>query len=234
MSFDLSTLRLDRARPLRDQIYPMVRTLILTGAIRPGEIIDEKAIAAQLQVSRTPVREAVKRLADEHLVEVIAQSATRAAKVDRKEIDESFLIRRALEMESAAQAATRMSQEHTDRLADILMQHSRAIERRHYVEAIAHDDAFHRYITEISGLPRLWRMIEISKAQLDRCRHLMLPRAGQAEATLEQHREIIRTLNSRDPGKAAAAMKAHLDATYRSTVAVLDGPGLDFAGAAHE
>ena len=51
-------------------------------------------------------------------------------------------------------------------------------------------------------------------------------RAGQAEATLEQHREIIRGLNSRDPAKAAAAMKAHLDAAYRSTVAVLDGPGL--------
>ena len=50
--------------------------------------------------------------------------------------------------------------------------------------------------------------------------------AGQAEATLEQHREIICGLNSRDPAKAAAAMKAHLDAAYRSTVAVLDGPGL--------
>ena len=72
----------------------------------------------------------------------------------------------------------------------------------------------------------MWGTIEISKAQLDRCRHLMLPRAGQAEATLEQHREIIRGLNSRDPAKASAAMKAHLDDAYRSTVAVLDGPGL--------
>ncbi len=84
MSYDLTAMRLDRSRPLRDQIYPMVRSLLLTGAIAPGEIIDEKAIAAQLNVSRTPVREAVKRLSDERLVEVIAQSATRAAKLDRK------------------------------------------------------------------------------------------------------------------------------------------------------
>ena len=62
MSYDLSSVRLDRSRPLREQIYPMVRTLLLTGAIKPGEVIDEKAIAAQLHVSRTPVREAVKRL----------------------------------------------------------------------------------------------------------------------------------------------------------------------------
>ena len=226
MCSDLSALRLDRSRPLREQIYPMVRTLLLTGVIKPGEVIDEKAIAAQLNVSRTPVREAVKRLSDEHLVEVIAQSATRAAKIDAREIEESFIIRRALEMESAAQAAAHMSQEHADRLSDILMMHARAVEQRHYVEAITCDDDFHRAITGISNLPRLWSTIEISKAQLDRCRHLMLPRAGQAEATLEQHREIIRALNSHDPAKAAAAMKAHLDAAYRSTVAVLEGPGL--------
>ncbi|WP_421696382.1 GntR family transcriptional regulator [Aestuariivirga sp.] len=226
MALDLSTYRLDRSRPLRDQIYPVVRGLILTGVIKPGEVIDEKAIAAQLHVSRTPVREAVKRLSDEHLVDVVAQSATRAARMDRHEIEESFLIRRALEMESAAQAATRMGQEHADLLHDILSRHERAVERRHFIEAIAQDDAFHHAISDISNLPRLWGTIEISKAQLDRCRHLMLPRAGQAEATLEQHREIIRALNSHDPAKAAAAMKAHLDAAYRSTVAVLDGPGL--------
>lgn len=226
MSFDLTSVRLDRARPLRDQIYPMVRSLLLTGAIKPGEIIDEKAIAAQLHVSRTPVREAVKRLADEHLVDVIAQSATRAARMDRREIEESFLIRRALEMESAAQAALRVNQDHADHLSDILNAHARAVERRNYVEAIARDDEFHRFIAGISGLTRLWETIEISKAQLDRCRHLMLPRAGQAEATLEQHREIIRALNSHNPAKAAEAMKAHLDAAFRSTIAVLDGPGL--------
>lgn len=226
MSYDLSSARLDRSRPLRDQIYPMIRSLLLTGAIRPGDVIDEKAIAAQLSVSRTPVREAVKRLVDEHLVDVIAQSATRAAGIDAKAIEECYLIRRALEMESAAQAAVHMTQEHADRLADILVLHARAVERRQFVEAIAHDDEFHRAITDISSLPRLWSTIEISKAQLDRCRHLMLPRAGQAEATLEQHREIIRALNSRDPAKAASAMRAHLDAAYRSTVAVLEGPGL--------
>ena len=226
MPVDLTTLRLDRSRPLRDQIYPLVRGLILSGIIRPGEVIDEKAIAAQLDVSRTPVREAVKRLSDEHLVDVVAQSGTRASRMDRKAIDESFLIRRALEMESAAQAATNMNQEHADRLHDILARHERAVEKRLFAEAIAQDDAFHHAITEISDLPLLWSTIEISKAQLDRCRHMMVPRAGQAEATLEQHREIIRGLNSRDPAKAAAAMTAHLDAAYRSTVAVLDGPGL--------
>lgn len=88
MSYDLSSARLDRSRPLREQnIIPIIRALLLTGAIRPGEVIDEKAIAAQLNVSRTPVREAVKRLVDEHLVDVIAQSATRAARINAKAME---------------------------------------------------------------------------------------------------------------------------------------------------
>jgi DNA-binding GntR family transcriptional regulator len=226
MAFDLSEARLDRSRPMRDQIYPLVRSLILTGVIKPGETVDEKAIAAQLHVSRTPVREAVKRLSDESLIEVAAQSGTRATRIDRGEIEESFLIRRALEAESAAQAASRIRQEHVERLEDCLLLHSRAIERKRYAEAIEQDDVFHRTIAEISGLKRLWRAIEISKAQLDRCRHMMLPRAGEAETTLAQHRAIIRALASRDAEKARAAMREHLEIAYRSTIKVLDGPGL--------
>jgi DNA-binding GntR family transcriptional regulator len=212
---------------MRDQIYPLVRRMILTGVIKPGDVIDEKAIAAQLNVSRTPVREAVKKLSDENLVEVVAQSGTRAARIDRDEIAEAFLIRRALESESATQAATRMTQSHVDRLDDILMLHARALERKKYVEAIERDDDFHRYIAEISNLPRLWRAIEISKAQLDRCRHLMLPREGEAEATLKHHRAIINALKSGDSRAAATAMRDHLETAYRSTTEVLDGPGLD-------
>lgn len=223
MSLDLSNIRLDRRLSLREQIYSIVRTLILTGAIKPGQTIDEKEIAARLSVSRTPVREAVKKLSDEHLVEVIAQSATRAARINREEIFESYLIRRALEVESASQAATRMTQAHADRLGDIMHDHARALERLRYVEAINADDEFHAYIAMISNLPRLWKTIEISKAQIDRCRHMTLPRAGQGEATLDQHREIVRALNSGDSKRAGDAMRAHLDTAYRSAVAVLDG-----------
>ncbi len=222
MAFELSNTQLDRRISLREQIYSIVRTLILTGAIKPGQTIDEKDIAAQLSVSRTPVREAVKKLSDEHLVEVIAQSATRAARIDRSEIFESYLIRRALEVESACQAASRISQSHTDRLADIMHKHARALERRQYVEAISADDEFHGHIAMISNLPRLWKTIEISKAQIDRCRHMTLPRTGQGEATLDQHREIVRALNSGDPERAGAAMRAHLDSAYKSAIAVLD------------
>ena len=215
MGYNLSSAKLDRRRPMRDQIYPLIRDLILTGQIAPGEVLDEKAIAAQLDISRTPVREAVKKLSDEHLVDVVAQSGTRVASIDRHEIEQAYLIRRALEMESAAHAAPRMTEAHAESLTEILLLHERAIEQKKFVKAIAIDDSFHRTIAQIADMPRLWHMVEISKAHLDRCRHTLLPRTGEATATLEQHREIIRTLNTKNPEAAREAMRNHLDHAYR-------------------
>jgi GntR family transcriptional regulator, rspAB operon transcriptional repressor len=226
----LEPTRLNRKLPMRDQIYVMVRQLIITGSISPGEVIDEKMIASRLGISRTPVREAVKKLTDEHLVDVVAQSATRAARIDRHEVEQAFLIRRALEMESAAQAASRMTKKHTEALMKILAAHARAISRRRIGDAIRQDDNFHRFIAEISNLPRLWRAIEISKGQLDRCRHLMLPRKGEGDATLAQHRAVVRALESRNPERARAAMAKHLEAAYGSAVKAMDAGEIEVAG----
>jgi DNA-binding GntR family transcriptional regulator len=213
---------LDRSRPLRDQIYALIRRLILTGDLAPGLMIDEKAIASQLGVSRTPVREAVKKLSDENLVDVKAQSGTAIAAIDRKLIHEAFLIRRALEVESIGIAASRMNERHGERLEELHLLHTRAIQRKRYVDAIARDDAFHSYISEISDLPRLWQAIEISKAQLDRCRYLTVPRPGQAEGTLVQHRVIVRALLQKDAALSRQTMREHLEQSYQGIVAFLE------------
>jgi GntR family transcriptional regulator, rspAB operon transcriptional repressor len=214
MKVVLAKHKLDRRTPLREQIYKVVKKLILSGAIAPGGIIDEKEIASLLKVSRTPVREAVKKLSDERLVDVVAQSGTRASLIDPNEVREAYMIRKVLEVESAAQAAPRMTGGHADSLSDILLTHARALERKDFSEAIDRDDEFHRKIAEIAELPRLWQTVEISKAQLDRCRHLMIPRAGEGEITLEHHRAIIRALVSKNAEFAREAMRVHLDRSY--------------------
>jgi len=213
--------RIDHARPLRDQIYAIIRRMILTSEFAPNSIIDEKAIALQLGVSRTPVREAVKKLSDENLVEVKAQSATVVAPIDRRLIREAFLIRRALEVESIGFAAELMTERHAERLEELNLLHAHAIQRERYVDAISWDDAFHRYISEISDLPRLWKAIEISKAQLDRCRHLTVPKPGLAQATLVQHKNIINALVQRDQALSRRMMTEHLEKAYEGIVLFL-------------
>jgi GntR family transcriptional regulator, rspAB operon transcriptional repressor len=151
----------------------------------------------------------------------VAQSGTRAARIDVKEIEQAYLIRRSLEMETAHLAASRMNEAHAETLHEILMLHERAIEQKKFVKAIAIDDNFHRAIAMIAELPRLWHMIEISKAHLDRCRHMLLPRTGEAAITLEQHRAIIRALNTKQPDAAREAMREHLDSSYQKIAALL-------------
>jgi DNA-binding GntR family transcriptional regulator len=223
------SLPVEHARPatrrpasLRERVYQIVRKRILTGEVAPGAIIDEKALAIELKVSRTPVREAIKKLSDENLVEVKAQSRTLAKPIDRKLIHEAFLIRRALEIESIGHAAELVTKDDLRRLEEIHDLHRLALQHRRFVDAIGLDDNFHRTISDISDLPRLWQAIEVSKAHLDRCRYLTVPRSGQGEATLQQHRAIIKTLGQRDAQKAREAMAQHLDMAYQGIVAFLD------------
>jgi GntR family transcriptional regulator, rspAB operon transcriptional repressor len=225
MKLATSHTSFDKRIPLREQVYQLVRQRIVTGQIAPGESIDDKLIAAELNISRTPVREAVKKLSDENLVDVVAQSGTRASRIDIHEVRQAFLIRRALEMESAASAARVTTANHIDVLKQVLESHERLIAQRKYVEAIAADDQFHRSIAAMSNLNRLWTIIDISKAQLDRCRHKMLPRPGEAEATIKQHKAIIKAIASGDSDAARLAMAKHLDSAFANTMKVLDAEG---------
>jgi DNA-binding GntR family transcriptional regulator len=225
-AFGRSDVRLIRTTPMREQIYAILRSLILTGKLAPGEAVDEKAIAAKLGVSRTPVHEAVMRLSHEGLVDVRAQSGTLVSKISRNQIREAFLIRRALETECVAEAASRMTSVSRNRLEDIFMLHQAAIDRHSFVEAIGFDDAFHRTISEIAELPSFWHAIEVSKAPLDRCRYLTLPLTGKAAATLAQHRAIIDALASRSRGAARRVMKSHLEQAYEGIVQFLRGSGI--------
>ena len=199
---------------MREQIYALIRLTILTGSLPPGGTLDEKAIALQLGVSRTPVREAVQKLSAENLVEIKPQSGTRVAAISPTAIHQAYLIRRALESETVAAAAAKMTPNDGVRLEGNFHQHRLAIEREQFVEAIRLDDEFHRIISEIADLPLLWRAITLSKAQIDRCRYQTIISKGSSEATLQQHRDIIDALEGQDPEAARARMQAHLDRTY--------------------
>ena len=104
----LQLVNLDRKSPLREQIYQLIRTLIIIGQLGPGRPVNEVEIAEQLGVSRTPVREAVKRLSDEGLINVYAQNGTFVAGISREALEEAYIIRNALELESVRRAAARI------------------------------------------------------------------------------------------------------------------------------
>lgn len=214
------TAEIERGQPIPEQVYRLLRDAIITLRLPPGATIIEKQITDRLGISRTPVRDALRQLADEGLIHVKPQSGTFVALIDRQQLEEGRLIRRALEIEGIKHAAARVAESDIDRLRDILALQERAAQRNRYPEFIAGDDQFHRAISELSGFPRLWRVISGAKAQLDRVRHLSAPLPGQSDRVLRQHRAIVAALAKRDPEQSVKALSHHLDDAY-DRIAVL-------------
>src|SRR5690606_5714358 len=194
----LQGVTLNRGIPLRDQVYALVRKAIVTGKLAPGAPINEIEIAGKLGISRTPVREAVKKVSDEGLVDVFAQNGTFVARISRKQVEEAYIIRIALELESIRRAAGVITAGQIQDLEDIVNAQEIAVKRSRFDEAIARDDDFHRYIAEVNDLAMLWKVVDISKAQMDRCRLLALPSPGAGHETIDQHRAILVALSRRD------------------------------------
>ncbi len=213
--------RIDRAAQIPDQVYRLLRQAILSLRMAPGSVIVEKEITERLGISRTPVRDAIRQLADERLVEVKPQSGTYVALIDRHQLEQGRLIRRALEVEGVRLAAARADAGAIERLQDVVMLQERAAARGRHEEFIAQDDAFHRLICELSGYERLWPIVTRSKAELDRMRYLASRLPQQEAKAIGQHRAIVKALAAGDPDQAAAAMAHHLDDAYDRLSALL-------------
>ena len=184
--------RIERSSPIPDQVYRILRQAILSLAMPPGAVIVEKEITDRLGISRTPVRDAIRQLADERLVDIKPQSGTYVALIDRHQLEQGRLIRRALEVEGIKLAAPHVDERALERLEDLVALQERAAGRGRHAEFILHDDAFHRVISELSGYERLWPTINRSKAHLDRVRHLSTPSApacGQGDRPAPRHTE---------------------------------------------
>ena len=217
--------QIDRGQPIPEQVYRLLRHAIITLRLPPGATIIEKQITDQLGISRTPVRDALRQLADEGLVTVKPQSGPFVALIDRLQLEEGRVIRRALEIEAVKLAAKRADDDAIERLTDLLALQERAAKRNNYEEFIAYDDLFHRTINELSGLPRLWRVISGAKAQLDRVRHLSAPLPGQSARVLAQHRAVVAALARHDPERSIKALTHHLDDAYARLTILLKKHG---------
>lgn len=203
-------------RPVQkaEQIYGLLRDAIVRLAMAPGAAISEKALCAEFGVSRTPVREALKRLVDEDLVDVFPHSGTYVSKISYEVAEEGFVIRRALEIESIRRATRFVADPDIVRL-DALIAEMRDILRRDALnDYIVVDDAFHATIAEISRFPRMWKFVNLVKAHLDRMRQLSAPVPGHLAEVTEQHAAIVRALERRNADQAELAMKIHLDASF--------------------
>jgi DNA-binding GntR family transcriptional regulator len=199
-------------RELRDEIVSMQR--------KPGEAIAEKQIAESYGVSRTPVREAVLRLADDGLVEVFPQSGTYVSRIPLDRLPEAIVIRKALEEGTVRHAASRATAADIRALrANLELQERMRVSGDH--EGFHQsDEAFHAMLAEISGYPGFWTVIQQVKVQVDRCRRLTLPEPGRLVRVISEHTAVVEAIAAHDPERAVRSIAAHLDGLRTAVDAV--------------
>jgi DNA-binding GntR family transcriptional regulator len=192
-------------------IYRVLRAEIVAMRRRPGEPISEKEIALAHGVSRTPVREALLRLADDLLVDIRPQSGTFVARIPLAALPEAILVRKALEELTARLAAERAADAHLVQLREIIDEQrhmARRGDRDRFHEA---DEAFHAAIADAAGHPGIWALVEQVKVHVDRYRRLTLPVPGRMEQVIDEHRPIMAAIEAHDPPRAGACMIEHLE-----------------------
>lgn len=201
--------------PLKaEQIYWLIRNDIVRLRMKPGEPIAEKALCAQYGVSRTPVREALKRLVDEDLVDVYPHSGTYVSRISFSVAQEGYIIRRALEVEGVRRAATFTTVADIVRLTSMIAGMREILQRNTLDDYLQADDAFHNAIVDMSRCPRMWRFINLAKVHLDRLRQLSAPVPGHLAMVTDQHEAIVGALKDNSSDRAELAMKIHLDSSF--------------------
>ncbi len=193
-------------------IYAELRDAIVALRLPPGMPLQERELTERFGVSRTPLREALIRLAEEGLVDIRPQAGTAVARIPLGAIPEAVIVRQALEGALVELAALRAGPEQRralERVIDRQAAFAALDDREAFHEA---DEAFHEAIAAASGHPGIWRNVKQAKMQIDRCRRLTLPVPGRMEQVVGEHRVILAALARGDAAGAREAMRVHLDA----------------------
>ena len=195
---------------LAQRVHASLREAILSMSLRPGDILRKPEICDTLGVSRSPVSEAVARLAVEHLVQVVPQAGTYVARFSLAEIREGAFLREALELAAVERVARSITEEQLVLLRRNLRLQAGLIEDRDVAGFYQSDAEMHELILGFTGFPRLAVVADASWVHVNRARQLILPQPGRVEATLHEHLAILAAIEARDPQAAREAVRLHL------------------------
>lgn len=206
----LGPIQLDNYQPLRELVFEAIREAIIDGTLRPGERLMEVVLAEELGVSRTPVREAIRKLELEKLVIMVPRKGAYVADVTKRDVAEVFEIRRALEGLAAQLASNRVTEEQLEKLERYLVKISDAIDKGDIEQTISIDVAFHDVLYQASGNQRLEDMISNLREHIQRYRSTSLAYPGRMKQALIEHRKVVEAIANRDADLAKKLAEQHI------------------------
>lgn len=195
---------------LADQVFERLETEILSGKYARGEVITEMKLAEDLGVSRTPVREAIRRLEQEHVLESSSRGITILG-VTEEDLCDIYTIRIRIEGLAAAKAAERVTEETIAPLREALELQSFYVDRKDPEHIKYMDSMFHEALYRLSGsMIFLDTLLPLHK-KVQKFRRASVQSESRAEASLAEHRRIYEAILAHDPDAAAKAMTEHVE-----------------------
>ena len=196
--------------PLRDVVFNTLRDAILTGKLQPGERLMENQLAEKLGVSRTPIREALRMLELENLVELVPRKGAQVLDMSEKDIINVLELRGALEALGVKLACTHMSDEEIEVLKKAQLEVEEALDGDDAEKMAAADEKFHDIIFEALGNDKLIQIIGNLRIQLYRYRLAHLKAKDQKTIITEQHYKIINAIENRLPEEGSNVALNHV------------------------
>ncbi len=210
MSNDLK-VNMNEYLPLRDVVFNTLRQAILKGELAPGERLMEIQLAERLGVSRTPIREAIRKLELEGLVLMIPRKGAEVAKISEKSLRDVLEVRRSLEELAIELACQRMTLEAVEELEKKQEEFKEAVEQGNPMEIAETDEAYHDVIYKGTCNDRLVQMINNLREQMYRYRLEYIKDEDKRQILLLEHDNILRAVRQRKVQEAKEAMREHID-----------------------
>jgi GntR family transcriptional regulator, rspAB operon transcriptional repressor len=210
----------DRKLPAADQIYQGLREAIISGSFRPNEAISENRVCGMFNVSRSPVRIALTRLAEDKLIDIFPQRGSFVSPIILQKVQEGHFARVALELAVLSEAAKHWTDKASLQAKKAIKLQQRFAKNGDLWSFHTADELFHRNFADTARLEGIWDTISSVKTHLDRVRHLAIPVKGHMEKVIDEHKEVLQHLDSGNAERAVEAMRQHLDSLH-TTIARL-------------
>ena len=206
----------DKSLPLREKVFHYLRNRILDGSIDPGESLIETRLADELGVSRTPIREAFRKLELEGLVLSVPNKGVLVKGISHQDTEDIFTIRMHLEPLAAQWAVRRITAEEILKLEENIQLMDFYIQRENIDQASKKNTDFHGIIFNAAKSKPLQQILNSLQEYVHLARLASLRNPGRPQRALAEHREILEAIMSGDEQKAVECMRQHVQKSSES------------------
>lgn len=216
-------MQMDQNIPLRESVFNTLRKNILIGELKPGEHLTEIRLGKMLGTSRTPIREAIRKLELEGLVILIPRSGARVAPISEKDLQDVLEVRRTLDVLCSELASQRITVEEKERLKLAHAAVEKAAREGDDIAIARCDVELHDIIAAAAKNQRLLKILNSLADQVYRYRFEYIKDDFNYDRLMWEHSEIVEAILSGDAERAAAASKKHIDNQEKAILALLHG-----------